>query len=159
MNQSSSASTQSSSELSEVLSRCLTPSLMPVRYLNTPRPQPCPVIWALSFLRRSMIHERDLGDQYGAMALASVSEVLQNMDAPTDALRRRAEAEAYDYIANYTDLLAEAGASTQLLEGYQCVLQVLAALDLVRKQELLTGVLTSYARVQEVYEAMYVAHR
>ncbi|AHK17440.1 hypothetical protein R615_06060 [Thalassolituus oleivorans R6-15] len=117
------------------------------------------MIWALSFLRRSMIHERDLGDQYGAMALASVSEVLQNMDAPTDALRRRAEAEAYDYIANYTDLLAEAGASAQLLEGYQCVLQVLAALDLVRKQELLTGVLTSYARVQEVYEAMYVAHR
>ena len=159
MNQSSSASAQSNNQLPEALRRCLEPRLIPLRFLNTPKQQPCPVIWALGFLRRSMIHERDLGDQYGAMALASVSEVVQNMDAPTDALRRRAEAEAYDYIANYTDLLAEAGASAQLLEGYQCVLQVLAALDLVRKQESITGVLTSHARVQEVYEAMYAAHR
>ena len=43
------------------------------------------------------------GDHESAFALAGVRDVLNGLSKPTDTLRRRAESDAYDFIADYTE--------------------------------------------------------
>ena len=49
------------------------------------------------------------GDHESAFALAGVRDVLNGLSKPTDILRRRAESDAYDFIADYTESQAEVG--------------------------------------------------
>ena len=73
----------------------------------------------------------------------------------SSALGRRKETEAYEFVANYTDLLEEAGAPASVIDGFKNVMDVLGALDAVRKTEQSTGALTSYASVQEAYDDLF----
>ena len=74
---------------------------------------------------------------------------------PTDTLRRRAESDAYDFIADYTESQAEAGIRGQALSDLKLVADVLAATDIARKQEAASGQLCSFARVEEIIGNLY----
>jgi len=107
---------------------------------------------ALSGLIRDALLE---GDHEGAFALAGVRDVLNGLSKPTDILRRRAESDAYDFIADYTERQAEAGARSQALADLKLVADVLAATDVARKQESSSGQLCSFARVEEIIGSLY----
>lgn len=110
---------------------------------------------ASNFLNRFILDEAVDGDSEAAKSLLNVVEVIGRMDESVTPARRRAEAEAYDFVANYTDLLKEAEAPADIIEGFDNVLNVLTALDKVRKNEQSTGALASYASVQEAYNDLY----
>lgn len=110
---------------------------------------------ASSFLNRFILNEAVDGDSEAAKSLLSVVDVIGRMDESVTPSQRRAETEAYEYIASYTDLLKETGAATDIIEGFDNVLNVLTALDKVRKNEQSTGALASYASVQEAYNDLY----
>ena len=95
------------------------------------------------------------GDSEAAKSLLNVVDVIGRMDESATPAQRRAETEAYEYVANYTDLLKEAGAPDDIVAGFENVLDVLTALDTVRKNEQSTGALASYASVQEAYNDLY----
>ena len=59
---------------------------------------------------------------------------------------------AYEYVSGYTELLKETQAPADLIKSFEQVLQVFEALDTVRKNELQTGALASYASVQETFD-------
>ena len=109
---------------------------------------------ATSFVSRFILEEAVDGDQEAARELIKVADVLANMDLKSTPELRRAEAEAYEFVANYADLLQEVGAPADIQKGFANVLDVLSALDKVRKQEQSTGALSSYASVQEAYDEM-----
>jgi len=111
-------------------------------------------------LRRTAMTLQTLMHQAGscsadALALAGVMDVIHGINKPTDVLRRRAEAEAYDFIAVYTEEAAASGTAPDVLAGLRLVGDVLAAADIARKQERETGQLCSYARVEEIVGTMY----
>lgn len=110
---------------------------------------------AHSFLNRYILSESVDGDRATAQKLMSVVDVLANIDLNTTPELRQAEADAYEFIAGYTEQLQEQGASADTLEGFSSILDVLSALDKVRKQEQNTGALTSYASVQEAYDELF----
>jgi len=110
---------------------------------------------ASNFLNRFILDESVDGDSDAARALLSVVSVIDGMDEPTTGDKRREESDAYDYVANYTDLLKEAEAPADIIAGFENVLDVLSALDKVRKTEQSTGALASYASVQEAYDELY----
>lgn len=114
---------------------------------------------AVDFLQTCIRDQATQGDRSGALALAGVLEVLHGVSRASDLLIRRAEGDAYDYIANYTELAEEAGADISLLNGLWLVADVLAATDFARKEEMHTGQLCSYARVEEIYDTYYAPNR
>ena len=73
------------------------------------------------------------------------------MDEQSSLDSRRKETEAYEFVSGYTELLKETNAPSHLIKGFEQVLQVFEALDTVRKNELQTGALASYASVQDTF--------
>lgn len=110
---------------------------------------------ASNFLNSFILNEAVDGDSEAAKSLLNVVDVIGRMDERATPAQRRAETEAFDYVANYTDLLKEAGAPDDIVAGFENVLDVLTALDTVRKNEQSTGALASYASVQEAYNDLY----
>ncbi len=107
---------------------------------------------SVNFLNNFIMDESIDGDSQGAKSLMGVVDALQNMDAPSTAESRRKEAEAYEFVSGYTEILKETQAPADLVDSFEKVLQVLEALDTVRKNEQQTGALASYASVQETYD-------
>ena len=135
------------------------PSLMDAPVRKAPIVRGAAIRTAVDFLQSRIREEATLGDRAAALSLAGVLEVLHGLGRASDLLRRRAEAEAYDYIAGYTDFIAEAGAAMDVVQGFRLVADVIAATDVARKEESRTGQLCSYARVEEIYEAKYAPYR
>jgi hypothetical protein len=73
------------------------------------------------------------------------------MDEMSTVDSRRKETEAYEFVSGYTEILSETYAPADLVKGFEQVLKVLEALDTVRKNELQTGALASYASVQKTF--------
>jgi len=107
---------------------------------------------SVHFLNRFVNQEAIGGDSAGAAGFVKVVDALQKIDLPTTPERQLAEAEAYEYTSQYTEILKEAEAPEELIQEFEQVLQVFEALNTVRSSEQTTGVLTSYASVQQVYE-------
>ena len=110
---------------------------------------------AAGFLSQFVMGEAVDGDSEAARSLINVIEVIDGIDQTSSALGRRKETEAYEFVVNYTDLLEEAGAPASVIDGFKNVMDVLGALDAVRKTEQSTGALTSYASVQEAYDDLF----
>lgn len=110
---------------------------------------------ASNFLNSFILDESVDGDSEAAKAMLNVVDVISGMDGKTSAESRRKESEAYDYVANYTELLKEADAPADIVKGFENVQDVLAALDKVRKTEQSTGALASYASVQDAYNELF----
>lgn len=108
---------------------------------------------ANAFISRQILAEPD-GNSEMARQLVQVANVLANMDAPTTPELRRAEADAYEFMASHSEALQQQGAPEELRQGFARVMEVLEALDKVRKQEQSTGALSSYASVQEAWQSM-----
>lgn len=107
---------------------------------------------SVNFLNTFIMDEAIDGDTAGAKNLMLAVDALQHMDEASTAESRRQEAEAYEYVSGYTELLKETEAPADLVENFEQVLQVFEALDTVRKNELKTGALASYASVQETFD-------
>jgi hypothetical protein len=103
------------------------------------------------FLNDFIMGETIDGDSEGAKSLMAVVDVLQGMDEMSTEDSRRQETEAYEFVSGYTDILKETYAPAELVKGFEQVLKVLEALDTVRKNELQTGALASYASVQKTF--------
>lgn len=133
---------------------------LPAKPASVPSPVKVSVVRrAVDFLQSCIREQAANGDRSSALALAGVLEVLHGVSRSSDRLIRQAEGEAYGYIANYTELAEEAGASLNTLNGLWLVADVLAATDYARKEEMHTGQLCSYARVEEIYEMYYAPSR
>jgi hypothetical protein len=103
------------------------------------------------FLNDFIMGEAVDGDSEGAKSLMSAVDVLQRMDEASTSDSRRKETEAYEFVSGYTEILKETHAPADLVKGFEQVLKVFEALDTVRKNELQTGALASYASVQETF--------
>jgi hypothetical protein len=103
------------------------------------------------FLNDFIMGEAIDGDSEGAKSLMAVVDVLQRMDEMSTVDSRRKETEAYEFVSVYTEILNETYAPADLVKGFEQVLKVLEALDTVRKNELQTGALASYASVQKTF--------
>ena len=99
---------------------------------------------SVNFLNDFIMGEIVDGDSEGAKSLMLAVDSLQNMDEQSSLDSRRKETEAYE-------LLKETNAPSHLIKGFEQVLQVFEALDTVRKNELQTGALASYASVQDTF--------
>lgn len=106
---------------------------------------------SVNFLNNFIMDEAVDGDSEGAKSLMFAVDALQRMDEASTEESRRKESEAYEYVSGYTELLKETQAPADLVKSFEQVLQVFEALDTVRKNELQTGALASYASVQETY--------
>jgi hypothetical protein len=103
------------------------------------------------FLNDFIMGEAIDGDSEGAKSLMVAVDVLQRMDEMSTVDSRRKETEAYEFVSGYTEILSETYAPADLVKGFEQVLKVLEALDTVRKNELQTGALASYASVQKTF--------
>ena len=103
------------------------------------------------FLNDFIMGEAVDGDSEGAKSLMTAVDVLQRMDEASTVDSRRKETEAYEFVSGYTEILKETHAPADLVKGFEQVLKVFEALDTVRKNELQTGALASYASVQETF--------
>lgn len=113
---------------------------------------PSQIKQSINFLNTFIMDESIDGDAEGAKNLMLAVDALQRMDEPTSIESRRKEAESYEYVTGFTELLKEAEAPADLVKNFEQVLQVFEALDTVRKNELKTGALASYASVQETFD-------
>jgi hypothetical protein len=104
---------------------------------------------SVNFLNDFIMGEIVDGDSEGAKSLMLAVDSLQRMDEESSLGSRRKETEAYEFVSGYTELLKETNAPSHLIKGFEQVLQVFEALDTVRKNELQTGALASYASVQD----------
>jgi len=116
-----------------------------------PDESPSQVSQAINFLNGFIISESVDGDAEVARGLLKAADALEQMNNLPTAETRRKESEAYEYVSSYTELLKEAEAPRELVAEFENVLQVFEALDQVRKQELQSGAIASYASVQEAY--------
>lgn len=107
---------------------------------------------SINFLNTFIMGEAVDGDSEGAKSLMQAVDALQRMDEASSESTRRKETEAYEFVSGYTDLLKETQAPADLINSFEQVLKVFEALDTVRKNELKTGALSSYASVQETYD-------
>lgn len=107
---------------------------------------------SVHFLNDFIMNEAVDGDSEGAKSLMLAVDVLQRMDEPSTADSRRKEIEAYEFVSGYTEILKETQAPADLIGNFEQVLKVFEALDTVRKNELQTGALASYASVQETFD-------
>jgi hypothetical protein len=103
------------------------------------------------FLNDFIMGEAVDGDSEGAKSLMAAVDILQRMDEVSTVDSRRKETEAYEFVSGYTEILNETYAPAKLVKGFEQVLKVLEALDTVRKNELQTGALASYASVQKTF--------
>jgi hypothetical protein len=103
------------------------------------------------FLNDFIMGEAVDGDSEGAKSLMTAVDVLQRMDEASTVDSRRKETEAYEFVSGYTEILKETHAPADLVKGFEQVLKIFEALDTVRKNELQTGALASYASVQETF--------
>ncbi len=103
------------------------------------------------FLNDFIMNEAIDGDSEGAKSLMMAVDALQKMDEASTASSRRKETEAYEFVSGYTEILKETSAPADLVDSFEQVLKVFEALDTVRKNELQTGALASYASVQETF--------
>jgi hypothetical protein len=103
------------------------------------------------FLNDFIMNEAIDGDSEGAKSLMMAVDALQRMDEASTAGSRRKETEAYEFVSGYTEILKETSAPADLVDSFEQVLKVFEALDTVRKNELQTGALASYASVQETF--------
>jgi hypothetical protein len=107
---------------------------------------------SVNFLNNFIMGEAVDGDSEGAKNLMLAVDALQRMDeASTDGSRKK-ETEAYEFVSGYTEILKETQAPADLVNSFEQVLKIFEALDTVRKNELQTGALASYASVQETYD-------
>ncbi len=106
---------------------------------------------SVNFLNHFIMDEAIDGDSEGAKNLMLAVDALQRMDEASTLDSRRKEIEAYEYVSSYTELLKETQAPADLIKSFDQVLQVFEALDTVRKNELQSGALASYASVQETF--------
>jgi len=106
---------------------------------------------SVHFLNDFIMNEAIDGDSEGAKSLMLAVDVLQRMDEASTADSRRKETEAYEFVSGYTEILKETSAPADLVDSFEQVLKVFEALDTVRKNELQTGALASYASVQETF--------
>lgn len=109
------------------------------------------VAQSVHFLNNFIMDEAIDGDSEGAKSLMQAVDVLQRMDEATTTDSRRKETEAYEFVSGYTEILKETNAPADLVDSFEQVLKVFEALDTVRKNELKTGALASYASVQETF--------
>lgn len=107
---------------------------------------------SVNFLNNFIMGEAVDGDSEGAKSLMLAVEALQSMDESSTVESNRKESEAYEFVSGYTELLKETQAPADLVTSFEQVLKVFEALDTVRKNELKTGALASYASVQETYD-------
>lgn len=110
------------------------------------------VAQSINFLNKFIMDESIDGDSEGAKSLMQAVDALQSMNDASSKETRRKETEAYEFVSGYTDLLKETQAPADLVKNFEQVLKVFEALDTVRKNELKTGALASYASVQETYD-------
>ena len=103
------------------------------------------------FLNDFIMGEAVDGDSEGAKSLMVAVDVLQRMDEASTVDSRRKETEAYEFVSGYTEILKETQAPADLVNSFEQVLKIFEALDTVRKNELQTGALASYASVQETF--------
>ena len=103
------------------------------------------------FLNDFIMGEAVDGDSEGAKSLMVAVDVLQRMDEASTVDSRRKETEAYEFVSGYTEILKETHAPADLVNSFEQVLKIFEALDTVRKNELQTGALASYASVQETF--------
>lgn len=106
---------------------------------------------SVHFLNNFIMGEAVDGDSEGAKSLMLAVDALQRMDEASTADSRRKETEAYEFVSGYTEILKETNAPMDMINGFEQVLQVFEALDTVRKNELQTGALASYASVQDAF--------
>ncbi|MFT4764268.1 MAG: hypothetical protein ACI9OH_001362 [Oleispira sp.] len=106
---------------------------------------------SVHFLNDFIMGEAVDGDSEGAKSLMLAVDVLQRMDEASTTESRRKETEAYEFVSGYTEILKETHAPADLINGFEQVLKVFEALDTVRKNELQTGALASYASVQDTF--------
>ncbi len=106
---------------------------------------------SVNFLNDFIMNEAIDGDSEGAKSLMLAVDALQSMDEASTAVSRRKESEAYEFVSGYTEILKETQAPADLVNSFEQVLKVFEALDTVRKNELQTGALASYASVQETF--------
>ena len=106
---------------------------------------------SVNFLNDFIMGEIVDGDSEGAKSMMLAVDSLQGMDQESSLDSRRKETEAYEFVSGYTELLKETNAPSHLIKGFEQVLQVFEALDTVRKNELQTGALASYASVQDTF--------
>jgi len=107
---------------------------------------------SVNFLNDFIMGESVDGDAEGAKSLMLAVDALQSMDEASTVESNRKESEAYEFVSGYTELLKETQAPADLVTSFEQVLKVFEALDTVRKNELKTGALASYASVQETYD-------
>lgn len=107
---------------------------------------------SVNFLNEFIMGEAVDGDSDGAKKLMLAVDALQRMDESSTESSRRKETEAYEFVSGYTEILKETQAPADLINSFDQVLKVFEALDTVRKNELQTGALASYASVQETYD-------
>ena len=106
---------------------------------------------SVNFLNDFIMNEAIDGDSEGAKSLMLAVDALQSMDMASTSASRRKESEAYEFVSGYTEILKETQAPADLVNSFEQVLKVFEALDTVRKNELQTGALASYASVQETF--------
>jgi len=107
---------------------------------------------SVNFLNDFIMGEAIDGDSEGAKSLMFAVDALQRMDESSTEDSRRKESEAYEFVSGYTEILKETQAPADLVKSFEQVLKVFEALDTVRKNELQTGALASYASVQDTYD-------
>ncbi|ASP40373.1 hypothetical protein CHH28_17565 [Bacterioplanes sanyensis] len=107
---------------------------------------------AQSFLSQQMMSSTVQAQPEVEAGFAQVLDVLRNMDAAVTPQARQAEQQAMAFITDYRAEQEAAGASEDLLQGLDQVMDVLTALEKVRNNEQATGALASYNSVQEAYD-------
>lgn len=114
--------------------------------------QPSPIAESVNFLNGFIRQEAIMGDSAGAAELVKAVKVIENVDQATTETLRQAESKSYEYVHEYKQLLEETSAPQSLVESFDKVLNVFHAINSVRNSEQQTGVLASFASVQQVYE-------
>ena len=79
---------------------------------------------------------------------------LEAVDEPLCRYQLRAASEAYQFVCDYLDVLRQITAEECYLHGFEKTARLLLALNLARQHEAKTGEITSYARIQDIYNEL-----
>ena len=120
------------------------------------RPPVSQVRWAVDFLERRIDLAIAAGNRDQTQAFRKVLQVLHEIDCRSDSLRYRTLSEAFDFLTTFTDDCLAAGSDPAALRSYLQLIQVLSAVDIARKEELVTGQLCSLARVEALCGGQHV---
>ena len=114
------------------------------------------VRWAVDFVERRIDLAVACGNREQSQAFRKVLQVLHDIDCRTNSLRYRELTEAFDFLTMFTDDCMAAGSDASALRAYMQLIQILAAVDIARKEEGETGELCSLARVEELCGGQHV---